>query len=131
MIKGIEKMEVIKGNLPNLGPLSVAVLKNQMFYSSVIPVYTDGSFETGDFIKQAELAFDNLQILVEDAGGSLRDIVQVTVYLTDIHDAPKMNEVWKKYFKDPYPNRATIGISSLTVPGLKIELVATAMIGQD
>lgn len=124
-------MEVIKGNLPNLGPLSVAVKKNQMFYTSVIPVYRDGSFETGDFTKQAELAFENLQILVEDAGGSLRDIVQVTVYLTDIHDTPKMNEVWKEFFQDPYPNRATLGISSLTVPDLKIELVATAIIEQD
>ncbi|MBI0579876.1 RidA family protein [Neobacillus cucumis] len=124
-------MEVIKGNLPNLGPLSVAVKKNQMFYTSVIPVYRDGSFETGDFTKQAELAFGNLQILAEDAGGSLRDIVQVTVYLTDIHDTPKMNEVWKEFFQDPYPNRATLGISSLTVPDLKIELVATAIIEQD
>ncbi|MFD0826300.1 RidA family protein [Neobacillus sp. M.A.Huq-85] len=124
-------MEVIKGNLPNLGPLSVAVKKNQMFYTSVIPVYRDGSFETGDFTKQAELAFGNLQVLVEDAGGSLRDIVQVTVYLTDIHDTPKMNEVWKEFFQDPYPNRATLGISSLTVPDLKIELVATAIIEQD
>ncbi|WP_035424052.1 RidA family protein [Bacillus sp. UNC438CL73TsuS30] len=124
-------MEVIKGNLPNLGPLSVAVKKNQMFYTSVIPVYRDGSFETGDFTKQAELTFKNLQALVEDAGGSLRDIVQVTVYLTDIHETPKMNEVWKEFFQDPYPNRATLGISSLTVPDLKIELVATAIIEQD
>jgi len=121
-------MKVINGGLPELGPLSHAVVKNEMFFTAVVPVDGKGNFETGDFTKQAELAFKNLQAMVEDAGGSLKDIVQVMIYLTDIRDTPKMNEIWNKYFSKPYPNRATLGITALTVPGLNIELVATAII---
>jgi 2-iminobutanoate/2-iminopropanoate deaminase len=121
-------MQIIQGKLPNLGPLSVAVKKNGMFYTSIIPVYENGEFETGDFEKQAELAFSNLKALIEDAGGTIKDLVQVTIYLTDIEDNPKMNEVWKRYFSDPFPNRATLGNIHLNVPGIKIELVATAII---
>lgn len=124
-------MKVISGNMSEVGPLSHGVLKDEILNTAIVPLKVDGTFETGDFTSQAELAFKNLQAVVEDAGGSLEDIVQVMIYLTDIRDTPKMNEVWKKYFSKPYPNRATFGITALTVPDLKIELVATANIKKD
>jgi 2-iminobutanoate/2-iminopropanoate deaminase len=123
-------MEVIKGNSPYLGPISVGVKKNNVLYTAVIPVYPDGNFETGDITKQAELTFKNLQNLLVDAGSSLKDVVQVIVYLVDIKDAPQMTEVWRRYFSDPYPNRATIGVNELTVSGMKIEIVVTAIINE-
>lgn len=124
-------MKVLNGNMPEVGPLSHGVVKDGVLHTAVVPLKEDGTFETGDFEAQAELAFKNLKDVVEEAGGTLEDVVQVTIYLTDIRDTPKMNEVWKKYFSKPYPNRATLGITALTVQDLKIELVATAMIKQD
>lgn len=124
-------MKVLTGNMAEVGPLSHGVVKDGVLYTAVVPLKEDGTFETGDFVEQAELAFKNLKAVVEEAGGTLEDVVQVTIYLTDIRDTPKMNEVWKKYFSKPYPNRATLGITALTVPDLKIEIVATAMINQD
>lgn len=124
-------MKVITGNMPEVGPLSHGVVKDGVLHTAVVPLKEDGTFETGDFTSQAELAFKNLKAVVEEAGGTLEDVVQVTIYLTDIRDTPKMNEVWKKYFSNPYPNRATLGITALTVQDLKIELVATAIIKQN
>ncbi|MGG1664595.1 RidA family protein [Brevibacillus sp. NRS-1366] len=121
-------MQIIKGNIPKLGPISNAVVKNHMFYTAVVPVYENGSIEIGDFKIQAKLAFSNLKNLIEDAGGSLKDILQVIVYLTDINDSQSMNKIWSEFFSEPYPNRATIGVNELVIPGMKIEIVATAMI---
>jgi 2-iminobutanoate/2-iminopropanoate deaminase len=109
-------------------PISDAVVKNGVVYAAAVPCRPDGSIETGDIEAQADFAFQNLRDILEAAGGSLKDVVQAIVYLTDVADAPKMTEVWKNYFSAPFPNRATIGITALTVPGMKIEVIATAVL---
>jgi reactive intermediate/imine deaminase len=57
--------------------------------------------------------FDNLKALAEAAGGSLTDAVKVTIYLTDLAHFPKVNEVMARYFDQPYPARATVGVAAL------------------
>lgn len=57
------------------------------------------------------------------------DVAQVLIYLTSRQDAKAMNAVYGRYFKAPYPNRATVVISELLVPGCIIEMVAYAHIG--
>lgn len=121
-------MQTFQGGAPDLGPISVGVKKNNVLYTAVIPVRPDGSFETGSMTEQAELTLSNLKAVVEEAGGTLQDVVQVIVYLTDIQETAEMTAVWKKYFSAPFPNRATIGIQALTVPNMRIEMVATAVI---
>ncbi len=58
------------------------------------------------------------------------DVNQVLIYLTDGTDAAAMNEVYRSYFDQPFPNRATVVISALLAPGAIIEIVAYAHIGQ-
>ena len=57
--------------------------------------------------------FENLQAVAAAAGGSLDDAVRVTVYLTDLANFARVNEVMAKYFSQPYPARAAVGVASL------------------
>jgi len=57
--------------------------------------------------------FDNLQAVAEAAGASLSDAVKVTIYLTDLGNFPKVNEIMARYFAEPYPARATVGVAAL------------------
>jgi enamine deaminase RidA (YjgF/YER057c/UK114 family) len=65
---------------------------------------------------------------MEAAGGSMRDVTIVQVFMTDPADYAAMNEEYAKHFSPPCPNRATIYISGLAIPGLRIEIVAQAHI---
>ncbi|HET7133110.1 MAG TPA: RidA family protein [Gammaproteobacteria bacterium] len=68
---------------------------------------------TGDVRAEIRRVFDNLAAVAEAAGGSLADIVRVTVYLTDLKHFALVNEVMAEYFTAPYPARAAIGVAAL------------------
>ena len=57
--------------------------------------------------------FDNLKAVAEAAGGSLADVVKLNVFLTDLGNFAKVNETMSKYFEQPYPARAAVGVASL------------------
>jgi 2-iminobutanoate/2-iminopropanoate deaminase len=119
--------EVVKTHLPGEdAPIEWAVTAGGILYTAQIPIRIDGSIETGDIEKQADLTFDNLKKTVDAAGGSLADVTQVLVYLTGKEHFAKMNEVYRRYFSKPYPNRATVIVAGLMVPGAVIEIVAYA-----
>ncbi len=109
-------------------PLEWAVTMDGRFYAALIAMRPDGTMDTGGIVSQTEQTMDNLKNCIEAAGGSMDDIAQVMIYLTARSDAAKMNEVYGKYFSAPYPNRATVVISELLVPGCIIEVVAYAHI---
>ena len=121
--------EVVKTHLPSEeAPIEWAVTADGVLYTAQIPIYADGKIETGDIEKQADLTFSNLKKTVEAAGGALTDVTQVLVYLTGKEHFAKMNEVYRRYFSKPFPNRATIICAGLMVPGAVIEVVAYAHI---
>lgn len=64
---------------------------------------------------EAQIAqvFENMSAVAEEAGGSLADVAKVTVYLTDLGDYAKVNEMMAQYFEEPYPARAAVGVASL------------------
>jgi 2-iminobutanoate/2-iminopropanoate deaminase len=64
--------------------------------------------------------------VVEEAGFKLTDIVSVTLYITNLDDVPKMNEVYKSLMPDPKPARATVQVAGL-IGGAKIEMSAIAV----
>lgn len=57
--------------------------------------------------------FRNLRAVAEAAGGGLKDVAKLNVYLTDLAHFPKVNEIMGEYFTQPYPARAAIGVASL------------------
>ena len=67
----------------------------------------------GDFEARARRVFDNLKAVTEAAGGSLDQIVKLTIYLTDLGNFATVNEVMADYFAEPYPARAALGVAAL------------------
>jgi len=72
--------------------------------------------------------FDNLKAVAEAAGGSLADTVKLNVYLTDLGNFAKVNEVMAQYFSQPYPARAAVGVASLP-RGALVEADAVLVLG--
>ncbi len=67
----------------------------------------------GDFEARARQVFDNLRAVAEAAGGSLDQVVKLTVFLTDLGNFATVNSVMEDYFEQPYPARAAVGVASL------------------
>ena len=82
----------------------------------------------GDFEAQARRVFDNLRAVCRAAGGDFDRVVRVTVYLTDLTNSAKVNEVMSQLFKEPYPARAAIGVASLP-RGSQVEVDAAMYLG--
>ena len=82
----------------------------------------------GDFEAQARRVFDNLRAVCKAAGGDFDRVVRVTVYLTDLANFAKVNEVMSQYFKEPFPARAAIGVASLP-RGSLVEIDAVMYLG--
>jgi len=91
--------EAVDTGLPDVAPISWATRAGGLLFTAHVPIRADGSFETGTFEDQCRLTLENLQQPVERAGGQMRDVAQV------------------------------IGCSALTVPGMKVEIVATDVLG--
>ena len=72
-----------------------------------------GELVTGSVEAQAEQAFENLCHLVEDSGSKVENIVKTTVFIKQMIDFGKINEFYKKYFKDPFPARSCVEVSRL------------------
>ena len=121
--------KVIKTHLPGEdAPLEWAVSADGIMYTAQIPIREDGTIETGNIDAQAELTFSNLKRTLIAAGGSLDDVTQVLIYLTNKEDFQGMNAVYRRYFSKPFPNRATVIVAGLMVPGATIVIVVYAHI---
>ncbi|HET7834710.1 MAG TPA: RidA family protein [Variovorax sp.] len=124
--------QVVDTGLPPLAqPFSWAVKARGLLFTAHGPVRADGSIDTGTIEDQARLTFGNLQRAVAAAGGSLEDVTQVLICMTDVKDMPQVDRVYREFFAPPYPNRSSTGVSGLVVPGMKIEIVAYAAIDDD
>lgn len=122
-------IEVVDWGLPpNKGPVTNAVRSGDRLFTVQIPREpTTGEIQVeGDIREQTKRCLDNLKTVMEAAGGSLADVAQITVFLTDSADAAGMNEVYAAAFRAPYPNRATVVVKELMQPGMRIEMVVQA-----
>lgn len=88
----------------------------------------DGSILSYDIEAQCHSVFKNVKSILEDAGSSWANLVDVTVYLTNMKmDFPVYNKLWAEYFKENQPCRTTIEINCLPTP-IAIELKCVAVI---
>lgn len=76
-----------------------------------------------DFRTQVRRVLENLRVVAKAAGGSLKNTVKLTIYLTDLANFPIVNEVMTEYFQPPYPARATVGVAALP-KGAMVEIDA-------
>jgi len=98
-----------------IGPYSQAVRAGQTVYlSGQIPLDPlTQELVDGDIDAQIRQVLDNLAAVAEASGGELSDVVKLTVYLTDLSDFPRVNEIMSQYFEEPYPARAAVGVVAL------------------
>lgn len=112
-----------------IGPYSQAIVANGMvFASGQIPINPEtGELSQGDIEDQTRIVLTNLKSVLEAAGSSLDKAVKCTVFLQNMDDFSKMNDVYAQFFKPPYPARAAVQVARLP-KDVKIEIEAIAVL---
>ena len=98
-----------------IGTYSQAVkVGSTVYLSGQIPLVPETmEMVEGDIEARIRQVFDNLQALTKAAGGDLSNIVKLNIFLTDLGNFAKVNEVMAEYFTEPYPARAAVGVAAL------------------
>ncbi len=126
--KTVAKKIYYPGDKPSPTPFSPAILiKDTLFVSGHLA--TDpvtGKFEPGTMAQQAERVIKNIDLLLNKAGMKLSDVDQTTVYITDFDEFEEFNVVFRKFFPQEPPTRATVQVAKLARDA-KIEISAVAM----
>ena len=106
-----------------IGTYSQAVRAGDTVYiSGQIPLDpATGVLVSGDVEAEIRRVFDNLKAIAEAAGGTLANVVKLSVFLTDMTHFPKVNEIMATYFTTPYPARAAVGVAALP-RGARVEM---------
>ena len=109
------------------GPYSQAVIAGDLvFVAGQIPLNPESNeLELGDIRAQTRRTLENVRLVLEAAGCSLRDVVRVGVYLADLNDFAAMNEVYEKFFPVNPPARSAVGAQ---LPKIKIEVDCIAQL---
>jgi reactive intermediate/imine deaminase len=112
-----------------IGTYSQAVRAGDTVYlSGQIPLDPKTMQLAEGFEAQARRVFDNLRAVARAAGGDFDRVVRITVYLVDLGNFAKLNEVMATYFKEPYPARVASGVASLP-RGAQVEIDAVMFMG--
>ena len=109
-----------------IGPYSQAIrVGDMLFTSGVIPVDpATGNIPEGS-AAQAQQAFTNLTNLIQDAGGSMENVIKTTVFIKEMDDFGVINEVYAKFFPEPFPARSCVAVKTLP-KGVLVEVEVIA-----
>jgi 2-iminobutanoate/2-iminopropanoate deaminase len=125
--------DFVKGERPQQRAYSPAVVteggKTVWLAGQTATVDDNGKSLAGDFEGQVRQVFKLLNATLEKAGGKLSDMVQMTVFITDVRNGDRLTQIRKEIFGDNFPGSALITISALAVPDAKIEIQGVAVIG--
>ncbi|HEY6281974.1 MAG TPA: RidA family protein [Burkholderiales bacterium] len=111
-----------------IGVYSQAVCAGQTVYLSGQIGLDPASMQMVEGIEaQIVRVFENLKAVAQAAGGSLDDVVKLNVFLTDLAHFARVNEIMAKYFREPYPARAAVGVAALP-RGALVEMDAILVI---
>ena len=112
-----------------IGTYSQAMRAGDTVYlSGQIPLDPKSMQIVEGFENQVRRVFDNLQAVCKAAGGDFSRVARVTIYLIDLANFPKVNEIMATYFREPYPARVTVGVASLP-RGSLVEIDAVMFMG--
>ncbi|MCX4027303.1 RidA family protein [Endozoicomonas sp. SM1973] len=106
-----------------IGTYSQAVkVGTTVYLSGQIPLNPETMEVVADsFEASAIQVFENLKAVAEASGGTLQDIVKLNIFLTDLSNFATVNEIMARYFEEPYPARAAIGVAELP-KGVAVEM---------
>lgn len=110
-----------------IGPYSQAVKAgNLIFTSGQISLLPNGELLIGTVEEQTHQVFKNLSAVLKEAGASLKNVIKATVFIKNMDDFGKINEVYASYFGDHKPARSTVEVARLPKDVLvEIEMIAT------
>lgn len=132
MTEGSSSIERITTENDWLEPYKIALawrVGDLIFTSGQAAITEQGEIVgLGDFDAQVEQTMANVQRVLELSGSSMKDIVKVNIYVTDMTNFPKIIELREKYFTNPWPADTIVEVTSLAIPGLMIEVDATAVV---
>jgi 2-iminobutanoate/2-iminopropanoate deaminase len=125
---GAEKKIFHLGDKPGGTPFSPAVLyKGTLYISGQLAVDpATGKFTPGTMTEEATRVIKNIEILAKKAGMGLSDVVQTSVFISDFEEFAEFNKVFRSFFPNQPPTRATVEVSALA-RGAKIEIAAIAV----
>ncbi len=120
-----QKISTDRGPKP-AGPYSQAIIAgNTIYVAGQGPLDPrTGKLVTDSFEAEAVQTFENIMAILEAANFSLSDVVKVTVYLANLGDFAQLNEIYKRYFVEPYPARATVGAQLLFDTRIEVDCIA-------
>lgn len=122
----MKKAIVTDGAPGALGPYSQGVVTEHAIYvSGQVPVDPVSGTVPEGISAQAERSLMNIRAILEAAGSSMDEVVEVQVFLKDMNDFKLMNEVYQTFFSEPYPARAAVEVARLPMDVL-VEIKATA-----
>ena len=113
-----------------IGPYSQAVIANGFVFTAgqIALDPATGQVVEGDVVAQTEQVLANLGAVLERAGASWKSVVKTTVFLADMNDFPRVNEVYARVFGDSRPARSTVAVAGLP-RGVRVEIEAVAALG--
>ncbi|MDD5134736.1 MAG: RidA family protein [Phycisphaerae bacterium] len=111
-----------------IGPYSQAIeTKDFVYLSGQIGIDSNsGQIVTGGIAAETKQVLENMKAVLIAAGSDLTKVVSTTVYLADMDDFAKMNEMYAEYFIEPFPARATVSVKGLP-KNAKVEISAVAV----
>ncbi|MBC7221840.1 RidA family protein [Candidatus Bipolaricaulota bacterium] len=114
-------------SFPAAGPYSPAIKAGDfLFISGQLPLDPEtGELLRGSIEDQTRRCMENIKLILSKAGGSLKDLVKVTIYLVDMNDFAAVNRAYGEFFDLDPPARVCLGVSSLP-KGARIEIEAIA-----
>jgi reactive intermediate/imine deaminase len=108
---------------------SVAGAERVLFISGQAPISPGGQLVGDrDFEAQVAQVFENLQTVLEHAGGRLDSVVKLTVYLTDIGRLRDFGRIKARFIDGPQPASTAVGVTGLALPGMMVEVEALAVV---
>lgn len=111
-----------------IGPYSQGVIVNNIFYSSgQIPLTAEGELVEGGIEAQVHQVFSNIKAVLESANASLETVIKTTVFIKDMNDFPKINEIYGTYFTTHLPARSCVEVARLP-KDVKIEMEVIALV---
>ena len=125
--------QYIKGERPQQRGYSLAVIteggKTVWLGGQIATVDDAGKSLAGDFEGQVRQIFKLIDATLKKAGGKLSNMVQMTVFITDVRNGDRLTEIRREIFGDNFPGSALITVTALADPNAKIEIQGYAVIG--
>ena len=133
LIMPLQAKDFIKGERPQQRGYSQAVITDGgkiIWLAGVLAVVDDsGKSLAGDLDGQVRQIFKLLNATLEKAGGKLSDMVQMTVFITDVRYGDRVTQLRREILGDNFPGSALITVTALAIPEAKIEIQGYAVIG--